>query len=88
MEILTVPEEKEKPVFDEQTLDKLLEAAYVLQEHNRSLRELDLKLQLKRDQVEASDRASSPAPEAPHGEAPSSTTPPDYTLTLGKIVEK
>ena len=63
MEIPTVSEEKEKPVFDEQTLDKLLEAAYVLQEHNRSLRELDLKLQLKRDQVEASDRASSPPAE-------------------------
>jgi GAF domain-containing protein/ribosomal protein L37E len=87
VEILTVPEEKEKPVLDEQTLDKLLEAAYVLQEHNRSLRELDLKLQLKRDQVEASDRASSAAPEAPRTEAPSSSTPPDYTLTLGKIVE-
>lgn len=80
-------EEKEKPVFDEQTLDKLLEAAYVLQEHNRSLRELDLKLQLKRDQVEASDRATSPPIEPPRAEAPPATTPPDYTLTLGKIVE-
>ena len=88
VEILTVPEQKEKPVFDEQTLDKLLEAAYVLQEHNQSLRELDLKLQLKRDQVEASDRASSPpSVEPPRTDARPSTTPPDYTLTLGKIVE-
>jgi GAF domain-containing protein len=87
VEILMVSEEKEKPVFDEQTLDKLLEAAYVLQEHNRSLRELDLKLQLKRDQLEASDRASSPPTEAPRREAPPSSTPTDYTLTLGKIVE-
>lgn len=87
VEILTVPEEKEKPVFDEQTLDKLLEAAYVLQEHNRSLRELDLKLQLKRDQVEASDRAASPPVEQPRAEALPATTPLDYTLTLGKIVE-
>lgn len=87
MEILTVPEEKENPVFDEQTLDKLLEAAYVLQEHNRSLRELDLKLQLKRDQVEASDRASSEPADQPRTETLPSTTPPDYTLTLGKIVE-
>ena len=84
VEILTVPEEKEKTVFDEQTLDKLLEAAYVLQEHNRSLRELDLKLQLKRDQVEASDRATSPPRILEVGP---SNTPPDYTLTLGKIVE-
>jgi putative methionine-R-sulfoxide reductase with GAF domain len=88
VETLTVPEEKEKLVFDEQTLDKLLEAAFVLQEHNRSLRELDLKLQLKRDQVEASDRASSP-PVAPPRilEVGPSNTPQDYTLTLGKIVE-
>ena len=80
-------EEKEKSVFDEQTLAKLLEAAYVLQEHNRSLRELDLKLQLKRDQVEASDRNSSVPAEAPRAQALPFTTPPDYTLTLGKIVE-
>lgn len=80
-------EEKEKPVFDEQTLDKLLEAAFVLQEHNRSLRELDLKLQLKRDQVEASDRASSAPVEPTRAEEPRSATSPDYTLTLGKIVE-
>jgi len=87
VEILTVPEQKEKPVFDEQTLDKLLEAAYVLQEHNQSLRELDRKLQLKRDQVEASDQASSPPVDPPHIQALPSSAPPDYTLTLGKIVE-
>jgi GAF domain-containing protein/ribosomal protein L37E len=86
VEILTVPEQKEKPVFDEQTLDKLLEAAYVLQEHNQSLRELDRKLQLKRDQVEASDQASPPV-DPPHIQALPSSAPPDYTLTLGKIVE-
>jgi hypothetical protein len=84
--VSTVSEETEKPVFDEQTLDKLLEAAYVLQEHNRSLRELDRKLQLKRDQVEASDRESS-QPLEPRTEAQPQTTPSDYTLTLGKIVE-
>ena len=32
-----VSEDKPKPVLDEETLDKLLEAAYVLQEHNREL---------------------------------------------------
>src|SRR5215471_12488275 len=86
VEILTVSEETEKPVFDEQTLDKLLEAAYVLQEHNRSLRELDRKLQLKRDQVEASERESS-QPLEPRTQPQPLTTPSDYTLTLGKIVE-
>ena len=44
-----VSEEKNKPVLDEQTLAKLLEAAYVLQEHNREMRELELGFELKRD---------------------------------------
>ncbi len=88
MEILTVSEEKENPVFDEQALDKLLEAAFVLQEHNRGLRELDLRLQLKRDLVEAKERASTPAPAIPpSAPSPASGAQPDYTLTLGKIVE-
>ena len=87
METLTVPEEKEKPIFVEQTLDKLLEAAYVLQEHNRSLREHDLKLRPKRDQVEASDRAPSPPVEPLRTETPPAPAAPDYSLTLGKIVE-
>jgi GAF domain-containing protein len=48
-----VSEEKKKPVLDEHTLGKLLEAAYVLQEHNRELREIELGLDLKRDKIEA-----------------------------------
>ena len=39
-----VSEEKDKPVLDEQTLAKLLEAAYVLQEHNRELQQMELGL--------------------------------------------
>ena len=80
-------EEKNKPVLDEQTLAKLLEAAYVLQEHNRELRELELGFELKRDQIEAEERAPGPsgAPSAP----PASDNGPaaDYTFTLGQIVE-
>jgi len=87
VETLTVSEEKEKPVFDERSLDKLLEAAFVLQEHNRELRELDLRLQLKRDQVEAEERASTPAPAAPFASSTASGAQPEYTITLGKIVE-
>ncbi len=87
MEILTVPEEKTKPAFDERALDKLLEAAFVLQEHNRELRELDLRLQMKRDQVEADDQASAAPTAAPIAPATVSSTQPDYTLTLGKIVD-
>ena len=43
--------EKSKPAPDEQTLAKLLEAAYVLQEHNREKQRLDLRLGLKRSSV-------------------------------------
>jgi putative methionine-R-sulfoxide reductase with GAF domain len=83
-----VSEEKNKPVFDEQTLAKLLEAAYVLQEHNRELQEMELGLELKREELEAEERATSArlksAPPAHEGE---STTSADYTFTLAKIVE-
>lgn len=81
-----VSEERNKPVFDEQTLARLLEAAYVLQEHNRELQGMDLGLELKRDQIQAGER-SAPAPDAPK---PRETVPvayTDYTLTLAKIVE-
>jgi putative methionine-R-sulfoxide reductase with GAF domain len=49
-----VSEERVKPVRDEQTLAKLLEAAYVLQEHNREMLEMELRLDLKPDQLEQS----------------------------------
>ena len=52
-----VSEEKDKPVLDELTLGKLLEAAYVLQEHNREVQEMELDLSLKRDQIEAEERS-------------------------------
>jgi putative methionine-R-sulfoxide reductase with GAF domain len=46
-----VSEEKVKPVRDEQTLAKLLEAAYVLQEHNREMLEMELRLDLRPEQL-------------------------------------
>ncbi|HTW58264.1 MAG TPA: GAF domain-containing protein [Terriglobales bacterium] len=39
MEKEIASEKKEKPVYDEQTLADVLEAAYVLQEHNRGLKQ-------------------------------------------------
>jgi putative methionine-R-sulfoxide reductase with GAF domain len=46
-----VPDEKDKPRLDEQTFGRLLEAAYVLQEHSRELRKLERHLELRRDQL-------------------------------------
>jgi hypothetical protein len=82
-----VSEEKHKPVHDEQTLGKLLEAAYVLQEHNREMRRLELRLGPKRDQVEAEDRAYSPESPSPQGKFPEASAPWDNTSTLARIVE-
>jgi putative methionine-R-sulfoxide reductase with GAF domain len=80
-----VSEEKPKPVLDEQTLAKLLEAAYVLQEHNREVQELELGLDLKRDEAEAKDKTELPAPIQPARKRDSATSG-DYTFTLAQIV--
>ncbi|HEY6368966.1 MAG TPA: GAF domain-containing protein, partial [Candidatus Sulfotelmatobacter sp.] len=68
-----VSEEKNKPVLDEQTLAKLLEAAYVLQEHNR--------------QLQAAAERSAPAPDVPNTQQSEPPAHADYRLTLAKIVE-
>jgi hypothetical protein len=83
-----VSEEKDKPVLDEQTLANLLEAAYVLQEHNRKVQAMELDLSLKRDQIETEERSvptsHQGALQTPETE---STANADYTFTLAKIVE-
>ena len=81
-----VSEEKNKPVLDEQTLAKLLEAAYVLQQHNRELQEMELGLELKRDQLEEAERTT-PAPDAPKTQETEPAASSDYTFTLAKIVQ-
>ena len=81
-----VSEEKHKPVLDEQTLANLLEAAYVLQEHNRKQQEIDRALELKRDQLEAEERSKA-AQTAPQPQDSKPTASGDYTFTLAKIVE-
>ena len=84
-------EEKRKPALDEQTLAKLLEAAYVLQEHNRELRQLELGSDLKREEAkqeeEAQQKADTPAPAvaAPKVD-PQLRAQDDYTFTLAQIV--
>ena len=84
-------EEKHKPVPDEQTLGKLLEAAYVLQEHNREMRELECRLALKRDPQQVEDRAQPVQPVQNPSQQTKAPLPaptlPDNTSTLGRIVE-
>ena len=74
-------------MLDEQTLGKLLEAAYVLQEHNRELQALELSFQLKREQLEAEARAAVPSIPPPKASSAEPVTSADYTLILAQIVE-
>jgi putative methionine-R-sulfoxide reductase with GAF domain len=97
-----VSEQKVKPVRDEQTLAKLLEAAYVLQEHNREMLEMELRLDLKPDHLEQNQlekdqlekylleaeksSLSSSRPSAPQSPQGQPPASSDYTSTLAEIV--
>jgi GAF domain-containing protein len=90
-----------KPVFDEQTLAKLLEAAYVLQEHNRELQKMELREtpprreESRREEFrkeEEQDRREKLHMEPaaiiqPSGAPAEPAANNDYTAILGQIVE-
>jgi GAF domain-containing protein len=86
-----VSEEKGKPLRDQQTLARVLEAAYVLQEHNRELQKKEPDPQLTRDQFAAEQRsiarASVPQAHAAPPTARADSTPDGSALTLAHIVE-
>jgi len=72
--------EKDKPVLDEQTFGRLLEAAFVLQEHNRALHKLERNLEVHSEHLAAVEVAAQknslsilPAPER---ETPAPEPPP------------
>jgi putative methionine-R-sulfoxide reductase with GAF domain len=67
-----VPDANDKPVLDEQTFGRLLEAAFVLQEHNRALHKLERNLEVHSDHLAAAEVAAPktslailPAPDSP-----------------------
>ena len=81
-----------RPVLDQQTFDKLLEAAYVIQEHNRRMRELEENLESQSEKLRQQDSANQlPRPTEKHRdndqESPEAGRSSDYTLTLAEIVE-
>ncbi len=81
-------EQKKKPGLDEQTFAKLLEAAYVLQEHNREMRQMEESLELHSEQLrqqEAETQAALLRSTRRQEENPRPN--PEYTLTLAEIVE-
>jgi len=83
-----VTDPQNKPALDEPTFERLLEAAYVLQEHNRKLRILEASLEEQSEQLREQElarqkalRRTKPATEE------NSKGDGDYTLTLAQIVE-
>lgn len=99
LENVIVSEDKHKPVFDEQTLAKLLEAAFILQEHGHELRHTEANPEQKRDFAPVRRVPAVPAAKLPTEvlTAPvvvpeeSITKPPfeheHYSSTLAQIVE-
>ena len=76
-----VADQKEKPILDEQTLQRLLEAAFVLQEHGDGLEDQESET----DPLRVQELAAHSRRETQTGDDPSSQD--DYTLTLAQIVE-
>ncbi len=86
-----VTDQEKKPVLDEQAFEKLLEAAYVLQEHNSRMQELEEKMESRSERLREQETANqTPPPSLPPADKKpeeSSRTNGDYTLTLAEIVE-
>ena len=81
-------DQKNKPVLDERTFDKLLEAAYVLQEHNRKIRDVEAVVEPHGDRLgEQASAKQSPLPGSKPESKESSRSAGDYTLTLAEVVE-
>jgi len=78
--------DQNKPVLDEQTFEKLLEAGYVLQEHGRKMRELEARMESRSERLREQEAANQPVLPISKSETASRSNG-DYTLTLAEIVE-
>jgi putative methionine-R-sulfoxide reductase with GAF domain len=83
-----VTDQEKKPVLDEQTFERLLEAAYVLQEHNQKMRELEEKMESQSERLREQESANQAALQGSEAKPEAtSRSHSDYTLTLAEIVE-
>ncbi len=88
-------DEHNRPGLDEQTFGKLIEAAYVLQEHNREMREMEESLELHSEQLRQQHESAARTEFAGKDKdqdkdqeaQEENVLPGDYTLTLAEIVE-
>lgn len=92
VESAIVPEDKQKPAFDEQTLAKLLEAAFVLQEHGDQLRGLKAQSESPANEQpanvpQAPGTQNGPHAPAAHTNGSAALASDDYSTTLGHIAE-
>jgi putative methionine-R-sulfoxide reductase with GAF domain len=77
-----------KPSLNEQTFGKLLEAAYVLQEHNREMREMEQSLEMHSEFLRQQEaEAQAVLQHSAQRNEQSTRNTADYTLTLAEIVE-
>jgi GAF domain-containing protein len=82
-----VSQEKGKPVFDEQALAKLLESAYVLQEHNRKMQKPVPPHETPAPLPRRQERPIHAAPAAPEVSPQERASGRDYTFILAQIVD-
>lgn len=79
-------DKKNRPPFDEQTLGKVLEAAYVVQEHNRELQKHKPEV-APEDQAKPKETLSEPPFQPPQTSLAAASDPGnDYSLALAQIV--
>jgi GAF domain-containing protein len=84
----TVTEQKNKPVLDEQTFEKLLEAAFVLQKHKRKMRDLEEIMESHSERLREKESSNQfPLPRSKATAEETSRFNSDYTLILAEIVE-
>jgi putative methionine-R-sulfoxide reductase with GAF domain len=83
-----VTDQDNKPVLDEQTFEKLLQAGYVLQEHGRKMRELEERMESHSERLREQESANQePLPIRKPATEETTRSDGDYTLTLAEIVE-
>ncbi|MGC1374206.1 MAG: GAF domain-containing protein [Candidatus Sulfotelmatobacter sp.] len=81
-------EQSTKPALDQQTFEKILEAAFVLQEHNRRMRQVDVRLESLSEKLRAKEPVQQSLLKKIEPDSDEAPRPnPDYTLTLAEIVE-
>ncbi|MGA9509455.1 MAG: GAF domain-containing protein [Candidatus Sulfotelmatobacter sp.] len=83
----TVSDEKKKYGLDEQSFGKLLEAAYLLQENNRRVRQMEKGLDGDKEQTGQPEKETERTLKDPRSAEESSRIVPDYALALAEIAE-